>query len=286
MFLHDYFGDKMIKQIIAILLMSTCVMANVVISQVLYDPIGTESGGEAIELKNIGSSTIDISDWVIATEASATDVKIPQGKFIEPGKTFLIADTGWSTKKDNPDWRNADVEDVMTLGNSDSGIALKDSSGNLIDAVGWGDAEEIKEGLFEGIPAKSVSPGKSLLRVQDTDDNSEDFIESSANFFEGVPVLVEAEITITAPVVEVSDKLELAPDSFLVVKNNRNQPVVVDVRVSDLVSGKNVIEKANVELEDKSFTVQPNEEKKIRVSLKAVSAPPGRYSSMFRVKII
>ncbi len=275
----------MIKQIIAILLLSVCVSANVVISQVLYDPVGTESGGEAIELKNTGSSVIDLSDWVIATEASNTDIIIPQGEFIEPGKTFLVADSGWSTKRDDAEWRDADLEDTMTLGNSDSGIALKDSSGNFIDAVGWGDSEEIEDDLWEGVPAAMVSQGKSLLRVDDTNDNSEDFIESEPNFFEGVPVLVEADITVSAPVVEVSDKLELSPDSFLVVKNNRDYPVVVDVRVSDLVFGRNVIEKENVDIEDGSFTVQPNEEKKVRVSLKDVSAPPGRYSSMFRVKV-
>lgn len=275
----------MIKQIIAILLLSVCVSANVVISQVLYDPVGTESGGEAIELKNTGSSVIDLSDWVIATEASNTDIIIPQGEFIEPEKTFLVADSGWSTKRDDAEWRDADLEDTMTLGNSDSGIALKDSNGSFIDAVGWGDSEEIEDDLWEGVPASMVSQGKSLLRVDDTNDNSEDFIESEPNFFEGVPVLVEADITVSAPVVEVSDKLELSPDSFLVVKNNRDYPVVVDVRVSDLVFGKNVIEKENVDIEDESFTVQPNEEKKVRVSLKDVSAPPGRYSSMFRVKV-
>jgi len=275
----------MIKQIIAIVLLSTFVSANVVISQVLYDPIGTESGGEAIELKNTGSSVIDLSDWVISTEASATDITIPQGKFIEPGKTFLIADSGWSTKRDDAEWKEADLEDTMTLGNSDSGIALKDASSGFIDAVGWGDSEEIEDDLWEGVPASMVSQGKSLLRVDDTNDNSEDFIESEPNFFEGVPVLVETDITVSAPVVEVSDRLELAPDSFLVVKNNRDYPVVIDVRVSDLVFGKNVIAKENVDIEDESFTVQPNEEKKIRVALKDVSAPPGRYSSMFRVRV-
>lgn len=275
----------MIKQIMMILLLSASVMADVVISQVLYDPTGTESGGEVIELKNTGNSVVDLSDWVISTEASDTDIMIPQGKFIEPGKTFLIADSGWSTKRDDAEWKEADLEDTMTLGNSDSGIALKDSSGSIMDAVGWGDSEEIEDDLWEGVPASMVSQGKALLRIQDTDDNSEDFIESSPNFFEGVPVLVEADITITAPVVEVSDKLELSPDSFLVVKNNRDYPVVIDVRVFDLVFGKNVIAKENVDIEDESFTVQPNEEKKVRVALKDVSVPPGRYSSMFRVKV-
>jgi hypothetical protein len=275
----------MIKQLITIVLLSACVSANVVISQVLYDPLGTESGGEAIELKNIGDSIVDLSDWTISTEASNTDVKIPQSMFINPGQTFLIADSGWSTKRDNAEWRDADLEDTMTLGNSDSGIALKDESENIMDAVGWGDSEGIEDGLFEGVPVSFVAPGKALLRIDNSDDNSEDFIESEPNFFDGVPVLIEADVTVTAPVVEVSDKLELAPDSFLVVKNNRDYPVVIDIRVSNLVFGKNVIAKENVDVEDESFTVQPNEEKKVRVSLKEVGAPPGRYTSILRVKI-
>jgi len=276
----------MIKYIIAaILLLSTCVSANIVISQVLYDPIGTESGGEAIELKNTGQTVVDISNWVIATEASATDVKIPSNTIIEAGKTLLIADTGWSTKRDNSEWKNADIEDTMTLGNADSGIALKDEQGTIVDALGWGDSEGIKEGLFEGVPVNLVTAGKSLLRVQDTEDNSEDFIESEPNFFDGVPVLIEADVTITAPVVEVSDKLELAPESFLVVKNNRDEPVSVELFFSDLVSGKNVIEKKNVVADDQSFIVQPKEEKKVKISLKQVNVPNGKYTSLLRVKI-
>lgn len=276
----------MIKHILAlILLLSTCVSANIIISQVLYDPIGTESGGEAIELKNNGQSTTDISNWIIATEASATDVKIPQNTIIEAGKTLLIADTGWSTKRDDAEWKSADIEDTMTLGNADSGIALKDANGSIVDALGWGDEEEIEDNLWEGIPANMAAQGKSLVRVQDTDDNSEDFVESSPNFFEGVPVLIGTDITFTAPVVEVSDKLELSPESFLVVKNNRDSHINVELFFSDLVSGQNVIGKDSIVADDLSFIVAPKEEKKVKVSLKDISAAPGRYTSMLRVKI-
>ena len=48
------------KYLLWFVLLAPIVSANVVISQVLYDPIGTESGGEAIELRNEGSSAVDI----------------------------------------------------------------------------------------------------------------------------------------------------------------------------------------------------------------------------------
>lgn len=276
----------MLKYVVMIIvLLSAPVMAEIVISQVLYDPIGTESGGEAIELKNTGNEPIDISGWMIATEASGSDVKFPSNTFILPKQTFLVADTGWADKKDIAEWKNADLEDAMTLGNSDSGVALKNQNGSFIDALGWGDDEEIEDGLWEGSPANMVSAGKSLLRVDNTNDNSDDFLESEANFFDGVPVVIAAEVTLSAPVVEVSEKLELAPESFLTIKNNRDTAIGVELILSDLFSGGAVIEKENIEIEDMSFSVGPKEEKKIKVSLKDVSAPPGKYMSMLRVKI-
>ena len=68
---------------------------NVIISQVLYDPIGTETGGEAVELYNPTDSAIDIGDHVIKTESSATDATIPSG-------TVLAA----HTSHDRASWRN------------------------------------------------------------------------------------------------------------------------------------------------------------------------------------
>ena len=58
--------------------------ASIQISEVYYDPVTTESGGEAIELYNSGSETVDISGWVIKTESSARDAVLPDGSTILP----------------------------------------------------------------------------------------------------------------------------------------------------------------------------------------------------------
>lgn len=186
---------KLIRWILAVLAALPTAHAAVVISQVLYDPLGAETGGEAVELRNDGAAAVDVSGWVLASEASATDATIPTETVLAPGSAYLIADAGWSTAKDNPFWRVADHEETITLSNKDSGIALKDASGSVIDAVGWGDAAEIKQGLSEGSPATQVAAGKALVRSKDTDNNAADFIEAEPSFFSGETLVLVVNVT-------------------------------------------------------------------------------------------
>ncbi|MBI2550543.1 lamin tail domain-containing protein [Candidatus Woesearchaeota archaeon] len=162
--------------------------ANVIITQVLYDPLGSESGGEAVELYNPAASSVNVSGWVLATETSPTDATIPNGAIICSGCYYLIADLNWSNAKDNSSWSNADFEEAVTLANTDAGVALKDSSSVIVDVVGWGSPAGIAAGLFEGVPHGGSSSGNSLVRrvvngsYIDTNNNSNDFVEATPNF--------------------------------------------------------------------------------------------------------
>ena len=262
------------------------VSANVVINQVLYDPIGTESGGEAVELKNIGSSAVDISGWVIATESSDTDAIVPDNTILSAGDVYLIADENWNSSKDDESWRSADHEERITLGNSDSGVALL-ANGSVVDAVGWGDAEGIEDNLYEGSPAVLVSPGKTLLRTQDTNDNSEDFVEAVADFQPGIPVPVSADVVISVPSIEVSKSLNLAPEGILSIKNNGDVPVSVKLIFNDLRCKNSTISKSAISLDGPlEFTILAKTEHRSKVSLRIpANAVPGKYASTLRVII-
>lgn len=155
--------------------------AQVKISEVYYDPVGTESGGEAVELNNYGTLSVDISGWILSTPTSDADATLPENTMLAPGSYYLITDTGFSTLKDNPAWPNADYEEAITLKNTDGGLALKDASGNLIDALGWGDPAAIGSGFYEGTPSALSGVGESLQRSQDTDNNAQDFYNSPPN---------------------------------------------------------------------------------------------------------
>lgn len=162
--------------------------SNVIISQVLYDPVNSESGGEAVELYNLAASSVNLSGWVLATETSPTDATFPSNAVICSGCYYLVADSNWSNAKDNSSWANADLEEAITLANADAGVALKDSNGTIVDAVGWGSPAGIGAGLFEGTPHTGASSGKSLIRritngsYYDSSNNSNDFVEATPDF--------------------------------------------------------------------------------------------------------
>jgi len=154
---------------------------HLVISQILYDPVNTETGGEAIELYNPTMRDVNLSGYVVKTKTSATDVVLPNA-IIKSKGFYLIGDGGWSTNKDNETYPIADYEDTFTLVNTDGGLALM-FNGTIIDAVGWGNSSIIPTGLYEGLPSQYVKEGYVLRRVepeQDTNNNSVDFIENVA----------------------------------------------------------------------------------------------------------
>jgi len=162
------------RYLIFLLLMIPLASAQqVVIPQVLYDPLD-EPGGEAAELFNPGAADVDLSFAAIRSESQEEDATLPNGTIIRATSYYLIADVGWETDRDNPNWPAADHEETLTFYNTDSGVGLV-IDGNVIDAVGWGDPAEISEGLFEGTPANHTGEGAALLRGGDTDDNSLDF---------------------------------------------------------------------------------------------------------------
>ena len=183
--------QKIGKIAVAILLFvitSYCAFADVYISQVYYDPILTESGGEAIELYNSGNSSISLQNYSIKTESAEKDI-ILWNFSIAANSYFLIADLGWSKSKDNVSWVDADYEETMNMYNTDSGIALVDNFGKIIDAVGWGNKSLIDAGLYQGEPANGVNVGNVLMRKNITGDNSKDFEQS-------LPVLRNSNSTI------------------------------------------------------------------------------------------
>ncbi len=219
---------------------------HVIITEVLYDPINTDTGGEAVQIFNPTDHAVDISGWVIATETSAADATVPQNSLLQPNSYYLIADSGWSANKDNPDWPEASHEEALTLANTNAGVALV-GNGTIIDAVGWGNKLSIAEGLFEGSPAAGTEEGKSLQRAK----SAEGYVDSgnnSADFVSGIPkfssagigsltLTVEAVVTGAFPIIEsafLEDEDETVEGTQVTPLPKKNKTVHVEAQISDL----------------------------------------------------
>jgi beta-lactamase superfamily II metal-dependent hydrolase len=127
-----------------------------VFSEVYYDTVGTDSVEEWIELYNNSPITIDIGGWKITdNNGSGATFTIPAGETIDPGTYYTIAID--STGFNNLYGYDADIYGAIpALNNDGDALILKDSNGNVIDAVGW------EGGASAGVPddwGSSSAPG-------------------------------------------------------------------------------------------------------------------------------
>ena len=196
------------------------VLAEVLITEVLYDPATSESDTEFVELYNTGDTAADISGWKLNT--TSVQAAIPDGTEIAPGSYYLIADIDGSASWP-ADWPAPDLADEITLTNTDSGIRLQDAQGNLIDALGWGNPAE---SLYLGTSASHVPEGESLARKQQssvfiqTRNNSNDFLAAlptPKSSRASDPLEPRQELTISASVSGNKPSLE----SFTIIQDDK-----------------------------------------------------------------
>jgi hypothetical protein len=134
------------------------------ITEVLYDPAGTEPDGEWIELFNAGGSTIDLSGYKIGDEETSGDSEgmfiFPSGAELAPGDVLVVANRAVSFYKNHarlpdfelreshpyiPDlqkytaWSGGNVE----LNNGGDEVLLLDASDGQVDGVSWGSSSEV-----------------------------------------------------------------------------------------------------------------------------------------------
>jgi hypothetical protein len=129
------------------------------ITEVLYDPAGTEPDGEWIELFNAGGTAIDLSGYKIGDEETPGDSEgmfiFPAGAELAPGDVLVVANRAVSFYKNHarlpdyelreshpfiPDlqkytaWSGGNVE----LNNGGDEVVLLDAGDHQVDGVSWG----------------------------------------------------------------------------------------------------------------------------------------------------
>ncbi len=139
--------------------------SNVLISEVYYDTIGTDSVEEFVELYNPTLADVDLSGWALSDNVGS--YSIPAGT--------VIRSTGYITIAKAASGFNAlfgfdpDVSGMtLGLGNSGDQVSLKDVSGSEVDFVAWeGFVSDWSIVAATGISIQRISPDVDTDTVSD-----------------------------------------------------------------------------------------------------------------------
>ena len=145
--------------------------AKVLISEAQIGSVSDEKQ-EFVELYNPNTSDVDLTGWYVQRKTktgSSYSTFAPNalfsGKKIPANGYFLIARQGYFANL-----ADIFVDNPLTEDNS---LALKNPNEDVVDKVGWGQAED-----YESRPVQNPEPDKSIGRKTDepdTDENSADF---------------------------------------------------------------------------------------------------------------
>lgn len=160
----------------------------ILINEIQIEPIGRRF----VELYNPNSIDIDLTDWYLQRKKQSDDswssfVSSPnfKDKVIAAGDYFLIS----------RELADSDILLDIALKDSDS-LALKNPEREIVDKVGWGQAQDFETAATENPPA-----GQSIQRKWDTTDNiPQDTDDNSADFEIQMPTPRAQNITYSASI--------------------------------------------------------------------------------------
>lgn len=133
---------------------------SVVINEIAWAGSSDNSNDEWIELYNTTTDSIDLTNWYIEDDVTASVYKITSGE-IAPHGYFLIEDTEVSVNN-----ITADSVTGLSLANAGDSLVLKDSSGAIVDTVNgsggkWYAGDSVSKATMERIDPKVTADNSS-----------------------------------------------------------------------------------------------------------------------------
>ena len=147
---------------IALLLLPHIALSQAVITEIMYDPAGVDSGHEWIEIYNVGTSSIPLADWKISTgNANHNIIGAFGGRALAPDAYVVIAQNISKFQSDHPGFSEQLFHSAFSLDNGGATIALRDKTLADVDTVSYDSAWG---GLGDGNslqrpPAQAGRPG-------------------------------------------------------------------------------------------------------------------------------
>jgi Lamin Tail Domain/PKD domain len=138
----------------------------------MYDPDGTDTGREWIEVQNVSTQSVDLSKWKLFEEGVNHSLSFSDGPSLSAGAFAIITTDRAQFSKDYPVVQTKLIQASFSLKNTGESVGLKNESGSLIEEYvyqvslgGAGNGESIQK-LSLGYAAGLATPGAENASVR------------------------------------------------------------------------------------------------------------------------
>jgi hypothetical protein len=113
--------------------------ASLIISEIMYNPLGTDESHEWIEIYNNDNSTINLTGWKFYEDETDHSINLVQGSYIlQPDSYAIIADNAEQFLIDYPSYSQTLFDTSFgSLSNNGEFIALKNQNSTLIYEINY-----------------------------------------------------------------------------------------------------------------------------------------------------
>jgi hypothetical protein len=145
------------------------------ISEIQFDPVGTDTDREWVEIFNDTSSSVDLTTYKFFENNTNHGIDILSGdKNVESGEYVVLVQDLNKFKTDYPNYSGKIFKSSFSLSNTGESLSLKDKDGNILNAVNYSpSATGAGNGLtisFDGANyvKGEATPGSGSLQVNTT----------------------------------------------------------------------------------------------------------------------
>jgi hypothetical protein len=147
--------------------------AQIVMTEVMYDVPGTDTGREWVEVRNDGATAVDLSAWKFFEANVAHKIAAVGSTNIAPGAFALIADVPDKFLADNPGFAGYVFDSAFSLSGDGEALILRDAAGTDIDSVSYdttigakGDGMSLQKTADGRWVAATPTPGSANTATQ------------------------------------------------------------------------------------------------------------------------
>jgi len=156
--------------LLALVFLPSVAFAQVVITEVMYDPAGADTGHEWIEVYNTTQTPVKLTDLKLFENGTNHKIVAQGSDMLAPSSYAVVASNPTDFKSDWPQFNGVLFKSAFNLSNSGETIALRTTSSTDVDTVsyssslgGAGDGNSLNRAPGDtSFVARAPSPGSPM----------------------------------------------------------------------------------------------------------------------------